>query len=93
MEKPVKFDRSGVKDIFAEIDQPINVDSALNARFRFYVKANGKFAYRDVSNPKRYSLMEKPNFFYLQGQAEEAVRLFKVLGHKVELIKEDAPNN
>lgn len=94
LEKPAKITRSihPLKDINVEFDP--SIDKALNARFKFYVKVGeNKYAFRDTSNPKRYSLTDRPNFFFLEGQAAEAARLFKVSGYKVELIKEEAVNN
>jgi len=93
LEKPAKVTRSThpLKDINVEFDP--SIEKALNARFKFFVKVGSQYAFRDTSSPKRYSLTDQPNFFYLEGQAAEAARLFKVAGHKVELIKEEAVNN
>lgn len=64
----------------------------VGTRKRFTVKANGKYAFRDTKNPKRYSLSDTPHYFYSEVQAMESYRLFS-LTSRAEISSEIVQNN
>lgn len=83
-EKPAKtFNRRiDVADLL-DRDETVNIDAALNGRFKFIVTLNNKFVARNYQGP-RFIVVEKPYSFSREAEAYEAARSFK--GTKV--IKE-----
>jgi hypothetical protein len=73
-----RFDKhANVLQVMDDINKSMEKIDGINARKRFTVMVGGKYAFRDKNNAnpaKRYSLIDKPFYFYSEVQARDAVR-------------------
>lgn len=85
-EKPSKtFDRhSDVADLLDKAET-INIDAALNGKYKFVVSVNNKYVARNNKGPNRFTIVDSPYSFTREAEAYEGARSFK--GAKV--IKEE----
>jgi len=81
------FDRhANVTDLLDKVDNNnINIESAINARYKFTVHINGKFVARNHKGPNRFVIVDSPYVYFREVEAQEGARSFK--GAKV--IKEE----
>jgi hypothetical protein len=73
-----------------DINKAMEGVEGINARKRFTVRIGGKYAFRDTNSVKRYSLSDKPFYFYSEVQAREC---FRLMGRGAEIESEIVQNN
>lgn len=85
-EKPAKmFNRhNNVADLLDKAET-LNVDAALNRKYKFIVTLNGKFVARNYKEAQRFVIVDSPYVYSREAEAYEGARSFK--GAKV--IKEE----
>jgi hypothetical protein len=82
------FDRhSNVSDLLDKVDNNnINIESAINSKYKFTVQINGKFVARNHKGPSRFIIVDSPYIYFRESEAYDGARSFG--GAKV--IKEEA---
>lgn len=85
-EKPTKaFNRhENVTDLLDQAET-VNIDAALNGRYKFTVSLNNKYVARNHKGPQRFIITDSPYVYHREAEAYDAARSFK--GAKV--IKEE----
>lgn len=85
-EKPIKvFNRhENVTDLLDKAEA-VNIDAALNSRYKFTVSINNRYVARNHKGSQRFIIVDSPYVYYREAEAYEAARSFK--GAKV--IKEE----
>jgi hypothetical protein len=73
-----RFDKhANVLQVMDDINKSMEKIDGINVRKRFTVMVGSKYAFRDKNNTnpaKRYSLIDRPFYFYSEVAARDAVR-------------------
>jgi len=78
---------SNVSNLLDKVDNNnTNIESAINARYKFTVHINGKFIARNHKGPSRFVIVDSPYIYFREAEAYEGARSFK----NAKVIKEEA---
>jgi hypothetical protein len=91
-----RFDKhANVLQVMENINKAMEGVEGINTRKRFTVKTGGKYVQKNTNpvNPAaRYSLSDRPFYFYRETEAREAYRVF-ILKGRTEIESEIVQNN
>lgn len=78
-DKPSKtFDRhNNVIDLLEQVENNINIESAIHGRYNFIVSINGKFIARNFEGNNRFIIVDSPYLYSREAEAYDAARSFK----------------
>jgi hypothetical protein len=66
--------QSNILSAMDEIARATENLEKVNSRYRYTVMVGNKYAFRDTNSPKRYSLSDKPFYFYQESLARDCLR-------------------